>query len=125
MTEIIAMPIFSEEAGGVIGALVLGFPPFEFGGREPRSGVKSGIWLHDRLHSAELPAAAEPVLRDAVSRGTERPVERERVRRAALLPVWSDHRDGPHLTADIREQGDAGCEDAVVIGDQNIHGGES
>ena len=74
VSEIIAMPIFSEEAGGVIGALVLGFPPFEFGGREPRSGVKSGIWLHDRLHSAELPAAAEPVLRDAVSRGTERPV---------------------------------------------------
>jgi signal transduction histidine kinase len=74
VSEIIAMPIFSDEAGGVIGALVLGFRPFEFGGRAARSGVKSGIWLQGRLYATGLPPSVEEALGSAVGRATEAPV---------------------------------------------------
>lgn len=53
VSEVIAMPILSSLDGTPIGALVLGFKPFEFGGR----GL-SGVWLNDRLHSPTLPASA-------------------------------------------------------------------
>jgi signal transduction histidine kinase len=71
---IIAMPIFSLDTGEKLAALVLGLKPFEFGGRDTRSGVKSGIWVGGRLHASSLPASAEPVLRRQVGSATEEPV---------------------------------------------------
>jgi signal transduction histidine kinase len=74
VSEIIAMPIFSSETGEVIGALVLGFRPFEFGGRDGQSGMKSGIWLQGRLHASVLPKSAETTLANEVNRATVDPV---------------------------------------------------
>src|SRR5207249_11635476 len=52
------------------------------------------------------------------SRGVQRTVQRERVRRAALLPIGSDHghlsQGGAHFT----EHGQAAGEDAVVVRDE-------
>jgi signal transduction histidine kinase len=74
VSEIIAMPIVSFETGEVIAALALGFQPFEFGGRDDRSGMKSGIWLDNRLHATTLPAAFAPVLAEHIGRATVAPV---------------------------------------------------
>jgi signal transduction histidine kinase len=54
--ELIAMPIISTENGEVVAALVLGFKPFEFGGRGAEDGIRGGIWLGGRLY---LPTLAE------------------------------------------------------------------
>lgn len=74
VSEIIAMPILSSETGEVTGALVLGFRPFEFGGREGRLGMKSGIWLAGRLHAAALPRSLETVLANIVGGAAVGPV---------------------------------------------------
>jgi signal transduction histidine kinase len=74
VTEIIAMPIVSLDTGEVIAALALGFQPFEFGGRDDPSGMKSGIWLDNRLHATTLPASFEAVLAEHISRATATPV---------------------------------------------------
>ena len=74
VAEIIAMPILSSETGEVIAALVLGFQPFEFGGREGRSGMKSGIWLERELHATALPTSFAATLAGEVGRATETPV---------------------------------------------------
>ncbi len=49
VAEVLAMPIISTESGEAIGTLLLGFKPFEFGGRR-----QSGIWLNGQLHSTSL-----------------------------------------------------------------------
>lgn len=57
IAEVIAMPIASSEDGEAIGALVLGFKPFDFGGRR-----LSGVWLNGQLHSGSFaPALAAAV----------------------------------------------------------------
>ena len=56
--EIIAMPIFSTEDGSFVAALALGFKPAEIGGERPESGMKSGIWLNDRLYLPMMPKTA-------------------------------------------------------------------
>ena len=60
--EVIAMPIVSTETGEVIAALVLGFKPFELAGQRSGDGIRSGLWLQDRLHLPGLPAAARTAL---------------------------------------------------------------
>lgn len=63
--EILAHPIVSTETGEAIAALVLGFKPFEL--RElPAAGMRSAIWLGDRLHSETMSAAMEAELADAL-----------------------------------------------------------
>ena len=74
VSEIIAMPILSSETGEAIAALVLGFRPFEFGGSDGRSGMKSGIWLDGSLYAATLSAASATTLAGEVGRATEKPV---------------------------------------------------
>ena len=49
----------------------------------------------------------------------QRPVQRQRVRRAALLAVRSDHGDLADVGADVGEQRDAGREHAIVVRNQN------
>ncbi|MFA5057307.1 MAG: HAMP domain-containing sensor histidine kinase, partial [Opitutaceae bacterium] len=56
--EIIALPIVSTETGEIIAALVLGFKPFEPGGRPADARIQNGIWLDGRL---QLPALAPSV----------------------------------------------------------------
>ncbi|MBL9188186.1 MAG: HAMP domain-containing histidine kinase [Opitutaceae bacterium] len=60
--EVIAMPILSMETGEPIAALVLGFEPPAVGRREARSGMKIGVQVRGRLHSAALSPAAEAAL---------------------------------------------------------------
>jgi signal transduction histidine kinase len=74
VSEIIATPILSSDTGEGISALVLGFQPFEFGGRDARAGVRSGIWLDGRLHSSAMPPSFQDLLAAEVARGTEQPV---------------------------------------------------
>lgn len=75
--EIIAMPILSTEAAEPIAALVLGFESFAVGRREARSGMKSGVQVQGRLHSAALPPAAEAVLAREVRENQTAPVRVE------------------------------------------------
>ena len=74
ISEIIVMPIISLDTGELIAALALGFQPFEFGGRDDPSGMKSGIWLDQRLHASTLPASFERVLGEQIGRATIAPV---------------------------------------------------
>lgn len=74
VSEIIAMPIFSLETGELLAALVLGFDPPEFGGREARAGMRSGMWINGRLYGSALPASAETVIAREVTRATDEPV---------------------------------------------------
>jgi signal transduction histidine kinase len=74
VSEIIAMPIVSLDTGEVIAALALGFQPFEFGGRDDPSGMKSGIWLDDQLHATTLPASFGAVLAEHIGQATVTPV---------------------------------------------------
>jgi len=54
--EVIAAPIFSTENGEVISTLVIGFKPLEIAAKQS-NGMKSGIWLRNRLH---LPLISPP-----------------------------------------------------------------
>lgn len=47
--EIITMPIFSQENGEVISAIVLGFKPDELDRARGGLGIRSGFWLDQRL----------------------------------------------------------------------------
>src|SRR5437870_7961616 len=62
VNEVMAVPIFSMETGGVISALVVGFQPFELAGKGAGVGVKSGIWLNGQLRLPSLPESAQAVL---------------------------------------------------------------
>ncbi len=62
---VMAMPIVSTENTGAIGAIVLGFKPFEIGVGDPGSGMQSGLWLDGRLQAPGLsPAAFTAVTRE-------------------------------------------------------------
>jgi signal transduction histidine kinase len=58
--ELIAVPIVSTETGEVISALVLGFTFPE--PDDTTTGIKSGIWLHGRVHLPTLGEAPEATL---------------------------------------------------------------
>jgi len=45
--EVVVVPIYSSGTGEVISALLAGFKPLELGGKDPRAGMKSGIWVDD------------------------------------------------------------------------------
>ena len=55
------------------------------------------------------------------SRGAQRPVQRERMRRTALLAIGGHHGDVPHRGAHVGQQGQAARQDAVVVGQQDVH----
>src|SRR5688500_9505009 len=74
ISEIIAMPIFSSDLGQVIAALVLGFRPFEFGGRAALTGMRSGVWLDGSLYANSLKPETTEALAREVGRATEEPV---------------------------------------------------
>jgi signal transduction histidine kinase len=66
--EIIAMPIISNETGAVIAAIVMGFKPVELGGKSMGRGMKSGIWLNDRLHLPTVTGPAQLAIGREISR---------------------------------------------------------
>lgn len=62
---VMAMPILSIETSEVLGALVLGFRPFDFSESGLSAGMKSGLWMDGRLHAPGLaPEAAVAVARE-------------------------------------------------------------
>ncbi len=71
--EVIAMPIVSTETGEVIAALVLGFKPFELGGPRTDAGIRSGLWLGNRLHLLALPDSDRAALGAQVAQAIAAP----------------------------------------------------
>jgi signal transduction histidine kinase len=65
--EIIATPIISAESNEPIAALVVGFKPADTEARETL-GMKSGLWLDERLHLPTLPGAEQALLGQQISR---------------------------------------------------------
>jgi signal transduction histidine kinase/CheY-like chemotaxis protein len=68
LSEVIATPIVATNTGEVIGAMVLGFEPIELGDRRDEAGLKSGIWLNERLHLPSISRAAVTALAGEVTR---------------------------------------------------------
>ncbi|MBI5693206.1 MAG: HAMP domain-containing histidine kinase [Verrucomicrobia bacterium] len=59
---IMATPIISTETGETLGALVLGFDPADRPSRPPATGMRSGLWFGEALHSPALsPRAAAQI----------------------------------------------------------------
>jgi len=56
--ELVATPIRSTDTNEVIGALVLGFRPAQFGAEFADANARSGIWLDGRLNLPTLDAAS-------------------------------------------------------------------
>ncbi len=71
VSEIIAMPIVSSETQAPVGALVLGFKPFELTGRP--GGMRNAVWLDGQFHSRVLPASAHASLTQEVRRASTDP----------------------------------------------------
>ena len=49
------------------------------------------------------------------------PVERQRMAGAALLPIWGNDGHLRHTSARLGEEPDPGSEDAVIVGDEDVH----
>jgi len=60
--EVVAVPIFSTETGEVISALVVGFKPFQISEKPAGTGVRSGIWVNNRLYLPALSRSAQTAL---------------------------------------------------------------
>jgi signal transduction histidine kinase len=67
MNEVMALPILSTETGEVISALVVGFKPFEVVDKGEGTGLKSGIWVNDRLHLPSLPKFAQQKIEEDIA----------------------------------------------------------
>ncbi|MGC3990904.1 MAG: HAMP domain-containing sensor histidine kinase [Chthoniobacteraceae bacterium] len=61
ISEVIVTPIVSMESGQVIAALVVGFKPVALVSTQLGAAMKSGIWMNDRLFSADA-ALQDPAL---------------------------------------------------------------
>ena len=76
----------------------------------------------DREHDAVRRGAVHLERAVGAAGGPEWAMQGERVRGTALLSVGGDHGHLADLAARIGEQGEPGGEDAVVVGDENVHG---
>jgi signal transduction histidine kinase len=63
--EVIAVPIFSTDTGGLVSALVIGFKPLEL--EDKFTGMQSGIWVNGRLHLPALPSSAKNSLNQNIT----------------------------------------------------------
>jgi signal transduction histidine kinase len=63
--EVIAVPIFSTDTGGLVSALVIGFKPLEL--EDKHTGMQSGIWVNGRLHLLALPSSAKNSLNQKIT----------------------------------------------------------
>ncbi len=71
--EIIANPIVSTETAETISALVLGFKPLELDPGHGGSGIKSGVWVKDRLDIPGLSATSSQRLAQQVGADLAQP----------------------------------------------------
>jgi len=71
--EVISMPILSLETHQAIAALVVGFQPATSGSQREGEGIKSGIWLDDRLHLPELGEPSQTLVGAEVTRAIAEP----------------------------------------------------
>ncbi len=78
VTEVIATPIISTETGEPIAALAIGFKPVEPGTKSGDRGIRSGIWMGDRLHLATLSTGAQSMLSEVLARTLSNPDSEER-----------------------------------------------
>ena len=62
ITEVIAVPIASQESGEIIAALVLGFEPVRLVNQQLGTDFVSGIWCEDHWYPAVFGRAAPPEL---------------------------------------------------------------
>ena len=90
VSEVIAMPIISNETGEVIAALVLGFKPVDLSGQRARVGIKSGIWLDGKLHFSGVADPAQRAIAAEIGRAMAAPLPEESNVRVAIGGV-------PHL----------------------------
>lgn len=68
ITEVIAMTIISTETDEPIAALAIGFEPVGPSGHSAEKGIRSGIWLNDRLHFPSLAEPAQVALGNGMTR---------------------------------------------------------
>src|SRR2546423_8142059 len=66
--EVIAVPIFSTDTGQVISTFVVGFKPLEVGGKRASTGMRSGVWLNDRLYLPSLPRSAKLAIGNEITK---------------------------------------------------------
>src|SRR5947208_13077397 len=66
--EVIAVPIFSTDTGQVISTFVVGFKPLEVGGKRASTGMRSGVWLNDRLYLPSLPRSAQVAIGNEIAK---------------------------------------------------------
>src|SRR5437762_3286625 len=66
--EVIAVPIFSSDTGQVISTFVVGFKPLEVGGKRASTGMRSGVWLNDRLYLPSLPRSAQVAIGNEIAK---------------------------------------------------------
>ena len=66
--EVFAMPITASDSGDLIAALVAGFQPVELQSAGAGAGMRSGIWLGDRLHFATISHEARGKLEHKIRR---------------------------------------------------------
>ncbi len=76
--ELVVMPIFSNQSGQPIGALVLGFKPVEFGRDRSEKGIESGIWLQGRTYLPALTESEQKALGVELNRRTATPADENR-----------------------------------------------
>lgn len=73
LIEVLAMTIISTDTAEAIAALAIGFQPVEPAGQRTEKGIRSGIWLHGRLHFPSLAEPAQAALGNEVSRALATP----------------------------------------------------
>lgn len=77
LNEVIATPIVATNTGEVIGGIVLGFKPIELGGHRDDTGLRSGIWVNERLHLPSISRGAVTALAGEVTRAIAAPERAE------------------------------------------------
>lgn len=100
MTEVIAIAIISTETDEPIAALAIGFKLVGPSGHSAEKGIRSGIWLNDRLHFPSLAEPAQVALGNEVSRMLASP---DRTRSSIAVQVEG----APHLLFSKRLNSDS------------------
>ena len=62
--EVVAVPIFSTDTGGLVSALVIGFKPLEL--EDKYTGMQSGIWVDGHLQLPAFPPSAQASLNEKI-----------------------------------------------------------
>jgi signal transduction histidine kinase len=92
LTEVIALPIFSNNTGELLAGLVLGFETSGLPDDRVDRGLKSGIWLEGKLHLPVLSDEARVAIAKQIGAALRDPTTRDE------QPRFTVYADGaPHL----------------------------